>query len=204
MSLKYFTKSIYAGFSIGLGGMIFLSVENKIVGAALFCIGLFIVLTMNLNLFTGKVCYTIEKNGPGILDMLSIWVGNYIGTLLLAIIIRGTRVSDDIVKKATMLCDIKNNDSYLSLFILGILCNIFIFIAVDEYKNNDHTLGKYMAIILGVMGFILSGTEHCVADMFYYNVAFNFSLQMLLRLLVITAGNTVGGILINYITKGSR
>lgn len=204
MSLKYFTKSIYAGFSIGLGGMIFLSVENKIVGAALFCIGLFIVLTMNLNLFTGKVCYTIEKNGPGILDMLSIWVGNYIGTLLLAIMIRGTRVSGDIVKKATMLCDIKNNDSYLSLFILGILCNIFIFIAVDEYKNNDHTLGKYMAIILGVMGFILSGTEHCVADMFYYNVAFNFSLQMLLRLLIITAGNTVGGILINYITKGLR
>ena len=204
MSLKYFTKSIYAGFSIGLGGMIFLSVENKIVGAALFCIGLFIVLTMNLNLFTGKVCYTIETNGPGILDMLSIWVGNYIGTLLLAIMIRGTRVSGDIVKKATMLCDIKNNDSYLSLFILGILCNIFIFIAVDEYKNNDHTLGKYMAIILGVMGFILSGTEHCVADMFYYNVAFNFSLQMLLRLLIITAGNTVGGILINYITKGLR
>ena len=115
--------------------------------------------------------------------------------------IRGTRVGSAVAEKATALCDVKNGDSYLSLFLLGILCNIFIFIAVDEFKNNSHELGKYLGIFLGVMGFILAGTEHCVADMFYYNMAFNYSVNAIIKLLVITAGNTVGGICINYVCK---
>ena len=61
-----------------------------------------------------------------------------------------------------------------------------------------------MAIILGVMGFILAGTEHCVADMFYYNLTFTYSSDMLIRLLIITAGNSVGGICINYAFKSIK
>ena len=86
----------------------------------------------------------------------------------------------------------------MSLFFLGVLCNIFIFIGVDEYKNNEHICGKYLAIILAVMGFILIGSEHCVADMFYYNMAGSYSFDIFLRLLVITIGNAVGGIAANY------
>lgn len=199
--MKSFCKSILGGFSIGLGGLIYLSVDNKIVGSALFSIGLFLVLTMSFNLFTGKICYVCDKNGPSILDVISIWLGNYIGTLIIALIIRETRGAAGVAEKAANLCAIKNGDSYFSLFLLGILCNIFIFIAVEEYKSNEHVIGKYLAIILGVMGFILAGTEHCIADMFYYNVAFSFSVDVLIRLLVITAGNTVGGIVANYAVK---
>ncbi|CBK73999.1 Formate/nitrite transporter [Butyrivibrio fibrisolvens 16/4] len=57
---KTLLTSILAGFSIGLGGFIFLSVDNKIIGSALFSIGLFLVLTMGFSLFTGKVCYVLE------------------------------------------------------------------------------------------------------------------------------------------------
>ena len=199
--MKTFFKSILAGFSIGLGGMIYLSNDDKIIGSALFSIGLFVVLTMELNLYTGKICYVIDKNGPSLFDMIQIWIGNYIGTLILALIIRGSRIFAAISEKAANLCDIKNNDSYISLFLLGILCNIFIYIAVDEYKNNDQSIGKHLAIILGVMGFILAGTEHCVADMFYYNVSFGFSINTIIRLLIVTAGNSIGGILINYLMK---
>ena len=84
---------------------------------------------------------------------------------------------------------------------LGIICNIFIFIGVDEYKKNEHVLGKYLAIILSVMGFILVGSEHCVADMFYYNMAGNYSKDMFIRLLIITIGNAVGGIAANHFAK---
>lgn len=202
--MKSLSKSILAGFSIGLGGLIFLSVDDKVIGSALFSIGLFLVLTMSLNLFTGKVCYTIDKNGPSITDMISIWIGNFIGTFILAFIIKNTRAYPALFEKAKGLCDIKNSDSYLSLFLLGVLCNIFIYIAVDEFKNNQHMIGKYMAIILGVMGFILAGTEHCVADMFYYNLTFTYSSDMLIRLLIITAGNSVGGICINYAFKSIK
>ena len=46
------------------------------------------------------------------------------------------------------------------------------------------------------MVFILSGYEHCVADMFYVSAAGCWSGDMLLRILVITAGNAVGGVLL--------
>lgn len=195
---KTLLTSVLAGFSIGLGGMIYLSVDNKIVGSALFSIGLFLVLTMGLSLFTGKVCYVLEgKIGKNIVNMLIIWIGNFIGSFILTSIIRNTRQCASLSDRATALCEIKNSDSFLSLFLLGILCNIFIFIAVDEYKNNEHILGKYFAIILGVMGFILIGSEHCVADMFYYNMSGAYTLDIFLRLIVITIGNSVGGVLAN-------
>ncbi|MCM1441307.1 MAG: formate/nitrite transporter family protein, partial [Roseburia sp.] len=85
---------------------------------------------------------------------------------------------------------------YLSLFILGVLCNILIFIAVDGFKNNPHELGKYLSLFFGVTVFILCGFEHCVADMFYFTAAGAWSADALVRLLVITLGNAVGGVLL--------
>ena len=87
--VKVLLGAILAGFSIGLGGFIFLSVDNKIIGSLLFSIGLFLVLTLNLNLFTGKICYLGAKSS--LLDFLLIWVGNFIGTYSLAQIILHTR-----------------------------------------------------------------------------------------------------------------
>lgn len=201
-SKKTILTSILAGFSIGLGGMIFLSVDNKIVGSALFSIGLFLVLTMRFSLFTGKVCYVLEGNAEkNLINIVLIWCGNFVGSFILAFIIKHTRVYDGLYEKAAALCQVKNQDSYLGLFMLGILCNIFIFIGVDEYKKNEHVLGKYLAIILSVMGFILVGSEHCVADMFYYNMVGSYSLNMFIRLLVITGGNAVGGIVANHFVK---
>ena len=42
-----------------------------------------------------------------------------------------------------------------------------IWIAVEGYKSVPHEIGKYMAILFGVMVFILCGFEHCVANMFF-------------------------------------
>ena len=42
--------AVLAGISIALGGLVFLSVDNKVIGAALFTVGLFTVCTFGLNL----------------------------------------------------------------------------------------------------------------------------------------------------------
>lgn len=199
---KTFLTAVLAGFLIGIGGMIYLSVDNKIVGSALFSIGLFVVLTYNLSLFTGKICYVlVGERKRNIINVIITWCGNFLGTLILSLIILNTRSGSGIKDKALAVCQIKNTDSYLSLFWLGFLCNIFIFLAVDEFKKNEHVLGKYLAIFLCVMGFILSGTEHCVADMFYYNVAQFYSVDMIMRLIIITLGNTIGGICSNFFAQ---
>ena len=94
-----------------------------------------------------------------------------------------------------MLCQTKMDDQLLSLFLLGILCNIFIYIGVEGYRTITYEVGKYLALFFGVMVFILCGYEHCVADMFYFSVAGMWNGRSILCLLVITLGNAVGGII---------
>lgn len=192
--LKVFLSAILAGMCIGFGGMVFLSLDNKVIGAALFTIGLFVICTFGFHLFTGKVCYVFRNDRSYALDLPVIWMGNIIGTGIVAGFAGLTRNAASLTEKANALCQVKLNDSYLSLFFLGVLCNIFIYIAVEGFGKNAHELGKYLSLFFGVMVFILAGTEHCVADMFYFWMADGWSADALIRLLVITLGNAVGGV----------
>ena len=192
---KILLSAILAGLCVGFGGLVYLPCENRIVGAALFTIGLFCVCTFGFYLFTGKVCYVLQ-NGPGYaIELPVIWLGNLIGTGITAGIANLTRQGPILREKAAALCSVKLSDSLLSLFFLGMLCNIFIYIAVEGFKNNPHELGKYLSLFFGVMVFILSGTEHCVADMFYFWMAGMWSGASALAVVVITLGNAAGGIL---------
>ena len=201
-TLRIFISSILAGMSIGLGGIGFLSLDNKVLGALLFSIGLFTVCTFGFHLFTGRICYIFFNDRSYALTIPVTWLGNFAGTGLVAAAVRCTRISD-IADKAAALWDIKLNDSLISLYILAILANIFIYIAVEGYSKNPHPIGKYLSIILGVMAFILCGTEHCVADMFYFWVSGSWSLQAVGCILIITLGNATGGILIPLLRKAA-
>ena len=78
-----FLKAVYAGFMIGIGGIVYLSVENKVVGSLLFSFGLLTIVTQGFFLYTGKVGFV--KSFKELLDMPVIIAGNYVGTLLAAI-----------------------------------------------------------------------------------------------------------------------
>ncbi|MCF0110901.1 MAG: formate/nitrite transporter family protein [Erysipelotrichaceae bacterium] len=192
-------KSTLAGIAIGIGGVIFLSVDNKVTGALLFTLGLFTICTRGYFLFTGKIGYVLkEKN---YLQLVIIWLGNLLGTNLTAILMTVTRVAPALQEKAAILSAAKTNDSYLSLFVLGIFCNILMYVAVDGFRTNTHEPGKYLGLFLCVGGFILCGFEHCIADMFYFGMAGAWNVHTILCLLVITAGNITGGLLLPLAEK---
>jgi len=192
--LKALVSAILGGCCIAFGGTAFLSLDSKVLGALFFTVGLFAICTMGLNLFTGKVCYVFQRDRDYALAVPVIWLGNLLGTGLVAVIVRLTRLSP-LAEKAAALCQAKLADSLLSLFLLGVLCNIFIYLAVEGFNQNPHELGKYLSLFFGVMVFILCGFEHCVADMFYFSMAGAWSPDVVLRLVVITLGNAVGGVL---------
>ena len=198
-----FLFAILAGFCIGLGGTVFLRLKDafpggNVVGALLFTIGLFTICTRGYALFTGKACYLFQNPWPGYLgDLAVIWVGNLLGAMLIAGVETLTGVGAGLQATAAALVAGKMGDGYLSLFLLGILCNICIFIAVNGYAKNPHQLGKYLALFLGVTVFIVSGMEHSVADMYYWSVSgvlYGQPGESLLRLVVISLGNVVGGV----------
>lgn len=193
--LKTFIGAVLAGMSIAIGGLVFLSVDDRIIGAALFTVGLFTVCSMGLNLFTGKVCYVFQSSREYALALPIIWIGNLAGTGLIALFASLTRNAPALTEKAAGMCKVKVEDSLVSLFFLGILCNILIYIGVEGYKSIQHEFGKYLALVFGVMVFILCGTEHCVADMFYLWMGGAWSARAVVCILVITLGNAAGGVL---------
>ncbi len=191
--LAVFVKGILAGICIAIGGTIFLALDNKALGSCLFSIGLFVVCTQGFNLYTGKVCYVWDNDAKYGLETIVIWLGNLVGCWLVGTVLHVTRVAPAMMEKANGMVDLKFNDSLLSIFVLAIFCNMMIYIGVEGYKNNPHEIGKYIAIVFCIMVFILSGFEHCVANMFYITMAGRWSGYAWLFLLVNTAGNVVGG-----------
>ncbi len=200
-----FVYAVLAGICIGLGGTVFLRIKDAfaggtVVGALLFSIGLFTICTRGYHLFTGKVCYLFDNKPSYLLTLLVIWIGNLLGCLLLAYIERATSLcgaDGGIQLTAAAMVESKMNFGLGNLFLLGCICNLFIYIAVNGFANNPHELGKYLAIFLGVSVFILSGTEHSIADMYYWSVSGTLLAQpgqSLLCLLVISLGNAVGGV----------
>lgn len=195
--LADFLYAIMAGAFIAMGGVVFLSLDNKIVGAFMFSLGLFAVCTLKYNLFTGKVGYLFCNDVKTYLPWcLMVWVGNLIGSIIVAELVRLTRVAPGIIEKSTKLVQVKADDTLISLFVLGIFCNIMVVHAVDQYLNNPHEIGKYLGIVMSIMVFILCGFEHCIADMFYIQMARMWNSQTIIAIIVITLGNVLGGILI--------
>lgn len=199
--VKTFVYGILAGMCIALGGVVSLSLESKVLGALFFTVGLFTICTFGFCLFTGKVCYVFEKDGSYATDLPIIWLGNLAGTWLTAKALGLTRAGAGLTESAQTLCEIKLSDNLLSIFILAVFCNLLIFIAVDGFNKNPHSLGKYLALFFGVMVFILCGFEHCVANMFYFSMAGAWSWNTLLYVAVMTLGNAVGGVLLPLTRK---
>ncbi len=195
--VRDFILALFAGLCIGVGGTMYLTLENKIAGSIFFSFGLIALLVFGFNLYTGKVGYILTNKPSYLIEVFVTWVGNLAGTYLFAVLVRQTRIFKTIQEHAVPLVEKKQNDNLMSLFILGIFCGLLMFIAVDTFKKYYQTQGflcVYLAVFCVVV-FILSGYEHCVADMYYFALADKLG-ACFVPLVVITIGNTIGGSLI--------
>ena len=198
---KTLIQGFLAGLSISLGGTVFLAVADKTVGALLFSVGLFCVCAFGFSLFTGKVCYVFDNDRKYALALPVIWLGNLAGAVCAGLLESVTRMGPALADKAALICETKLDQTPLSAFILAFFCDIMIYIAVEGYRNIPHEAGKYLAILFGVMVFILCGFEHCVANMYYFTIGNAWSWKAVGYLLLMTAGNAAGGIAIPLLRK---
>ena len=196
--LTSFLYSVLGGMCIGIGGVVFLSCENKVTGSIFFCLGLFTICTFGLNLFTGKVGYALD-NPPSYIGTLAIiWLGNFIGTGLMALLVRLTRVGDALAAKADTLAAQKLADNPISILLLAIGCGMCMYIAVHQYKKQESML-RCLFVVFPVMVFILCKFEHVIANMFYFALAGSYlsdTVTTFIYLIVMTAGNSIGGLLL--------
>lgn len=195
---KIFVNGIMAGVFIGIAGTVYLAVPIPIVGAFLFGFGLLTILCNNFKLFTGAVGYLASqgRNTPAYLWTLAlIWGGNLLGCFAVGTTMRYSRVAvlSGIVAKAQTICAAKTADSWSSLLILAFFCGILMYLAVDTFKRELPPVIRLINVFLCVMVFILSGFEHCIANMYYFSVAGIWSVNNLGLILLMTLGNALGG-----------
>ena len=99
-------KSTLAGLLIGIGACAFVCCTDKIIGSALFSLGLLSVFHLQANLFTGKV--GMLPNKTKVKRLLIMLIFNFIGISLIALMMR---VNINMVEKCSQISSNKLDKS---------------------------------------------------------------------------------------------
>lgn len=188
---KAICNSIAAGIFIGIGGSVFLAIENKIAGAVFFTVALLCICQLELLLYTGKIGFlAFDHSQPEIITTAVCLAGNCIGTGLAGAAIRFCR--PQVIDRAVTMMEDKLAVPLGRTFFTALFCGILMYAAVRIYREKQSLSG----ILFCVPVFILAGFEHSIADMFYAWTALVGGARTVLFLAVVVLGNTVGGLLI--------
>lgn len=194
--LRKISNGILAGIMISIGGCVYLSCDDKYIGAFLFSVALLSICYKGFALFTGKIGYIVESHDrESVSEILFSILGNAIATVICGYMV--IYAIPALSEKANAICSLKLMQAPLQTFIRGIFCGILMFLAVNIYREHKTTMG----ILFCVPVFILSGFEHSIANMFYFALSGIVSLNAFIYLLIVILGNSVGGILIPLLCK---
>ena len=125
-------------------------------------------------------------------------VGNAIGAFALGIICHFIFMNvPEVADKITAISLGKTEST--TVFLQGIFCGALVYIAVYLFKNLQNYGMKIIGIITAVTLFVYCGFQHCIANMFYFGMAFNWNINMLWNLLIVILTNSVGALLVRCI-----
>lgn len=150
---------------------------GRLVSAAVFPVGLMMVVLCGAELFTGNCLMII-----GVLDrkirisgMLRNWIlvylGNFLGALLVVALMKSTGLwetgSDLLGASMIKTAQAKVQLSFGQAFVRGILCNWLVCLAVWMSTGARETVSKIFAIWFCIGLFVISGFEHSIANMYF-------------------------------------
>lgn len=183
--LSLFLLGIMAGLMIALGAeasnCAMHSISNvglsRLVAGAVFPVGLISLTLLGGELFTGNTLMLtgLTAGRFRLSAMLKNWIvvylGNMTGSVLIAFIVSETgqwNYSDGGLGATTIKIALgKVELSPLAALCSGIMCNIFVCIAVLMASGAKWMISKIVAIFIPICAFVVSGFEHSVANMYY-------------------------------------
>ena len=228
--------AIFGGLFIGLGAMgasvaahaIESVAAQKMISAVVFPTGLIMLLLCGAELFTGDclaaiACIQKKISWLKFFKLLTlVWLFNFIGGAIAAGLtfltpqwnMNGGLLGAYVIKLAAD----KTAIALAPAFVSGILCNVMVCLAIWAAAAAKDATGKIFACFFPLVVFVLSGFEHCVANMYYITAgllaktnpayvavamdALHASPEklegltianFLIRLIPVTLGNIVGG-----------
>ena len=176
---------IAAGFFIGIGAeassLAMHGISNvglaRTVAGAVFPIGLMLIVLLGGELFTGNclismAVYDKKAKLKGMIRNLTIvYISNFIGAALMAWMINNCgqlNISDGGAGAFTIKVALgKVGIDPIQAIVSGILCNVLVCLAIFMAATAKDVAGKCIAIFFPIFVFVISGFEHCVANMYY-------------------------------------
>ncbi len=186
--LSTFALAVLAGAFIALGCIFFTVSQtaggvaipwgiDRVIGGVAFSLGLILVIVGGAELFTGNnliiMAWASRK--------LSTWrvarnwgivyIGNLCGAVATALFVfwgqHYEMASGGLGATALDIGLSKVNLDFGQAIILGILCNAMVCMAVWLTYSARTVMGRILAIIFPIAGFVAAGFEHCVANMYF-------------------------------------
>ena len=159
----------FAGVAASIAG----TVGGKLATAAVFPMGLAMVILGGSELFTGNCLFLLPVLGRKCraLDAARCWIAvylaNLVGAVAVALLVTGCGVLDGIAEAAIATAAGKASLSFGTAFLRGILCNFLVCLAVWMAFCAKSAGGKVVSLYGPIFLFVLCGFEHCIANMYY-------------------------------------
>lgn len=206
-------QAILAGMFIAMGAIGYFKLVayttdpglGKFLGALVFPTGIIAILLLGSELFTSDcmailAAYKKKVTLASIIKMLVIVICfNLVGAIIMAALTTGAGIFSGHMLEIVEKVAIKKTTMPVSqMFISAVLCNIIVCSGVMMAYSAKTEIGKILAIWFPIAVFVLTGTEHIVANMFYLMMAlFNGAAITIsgiaTNFAVVTIGNFIGG-----------
>lgn len=181
-----FILGILAGVYIGIGAQFATLVTcdstlhyglTSLIAGIVFSLGLMLVVIGGAELFTGNCLIIMGYVGKRITtrELLNNWIisflGNLVGSLTMVCWMYKTHqwefFHNMVGAKALLIAHTKVNLTFKTALARGVLCNAMVCLAVWLCFSGRSVADKVLSIVFPIGGFVASGFEHCVANMYF-------------------------------------
>ena len=202
--IYFLLMAFSSGLVIGIGGVASLLANNiygtagKLIGAALFTVGIYSIVMFEMRLFTGMVASIPKMHKNEIWQLPACFLGNIIGVGVIAVLAYFSPVKEYAIPQAQSLMQGKLNAEfwYLRAFCSSILCGALITLSVWSVKYAPKkSLSASVGVIFPIIVFAFCGFDHSVANTLYM-FFLGFTGKAVVYLLMCVVGNIIGGVIL--------
>jgi len=188
--LQTLLLGLLAGAFIALGAMYYTLVMSdatlgfaaaRVLGGVCFSLGLLLVVVAGAELFTGNNLLAMAWAGGhiSVAELLRNWAlvcaANFAGAAGIAVLVYLSghwRMNGGAIGAETLeIAAAKAALPAWRAFVLGVLCNILVCMAVWMAMAGRSVVDRFAAIVLPVSAFVAAGFEHSIANMYFFPLA---------------------------------
>ena len=202
--------AICSGLMIGVGATASLLSQTlyanwgKIIGAILFSLGIFAIVTFEMKLFTGMVADIPKMPRKNLWTLPVCFLGNAIGVAMIFFVVSFSPIASNTLPLGSTLILAKLNAENWAMASLcsSILCGMLITLSVWSVNYAPKKgLSTTVGVMFPIIFFAFCGFDHSVANMLYFYCLGEISWRVVGYIALSILGNIIGGTILPLIVK---